>query len=117
MQKYETFREEGWKCYNNEPCFEGDAPPAKVISYFVKRTRLDDNGGSDVPKEIAFSHKCNVDWIEDRLNHVIRYGKKSNDYTTYILAGLQLYVDEIRKGGYTAGILSGQEMGMLIPKK
>lgn len=117
MQKYEDFRENGWSCYFNDPFFDGDAPKAKVISRFVKRTRVDDNGGVDVPKEVSFTHKKDIDWIEERLNHVIRYGKKDNDYMIYTLAGLQLYVDEIRKGGYTAGILSNQELGILIPKK
>lgn len=118
MKKYEHFREEGWRlAWRDHPFFQGDSPVAKVVSPFSKRTVLADNGGSPVPKEVVFSHVVKSDWLEERLNHTIRYTRKWNDYNIYQTSSLQLYLDEIKSGGYKFGLISGQEMALLMPSK
>lgn len=118
MEKYEFMRENGWKLvWKDHPFFEGNPPVAKMHSRFVKRTRLDDNGGSPVPKEVEYKHKVSADWLKLRLNHVIRYTRNWNDYNIYQTCALQMYLNEIESGGYSGGILSGQEMALLMPKK
>lgn len=118
MEKYENFRENGWKlAWKDHPFFEGDSPVAKVHSRFLKRTRLDDNGGSPVPKAIEFIHKVSASWLKLRLDHVIRYTRSWNEYNIYQMSALQMYLNEIEQGGYSSGILSNQEMALLSPKK
>lgn len=111
---YEKFREEGWKCYHNDPAFPyDDTPNAKVISYFTKTVRAEE---VDVRKAVVYKHKVNVDWLDKRLKHVMRYTKEWNAYNTYQCISLLNYLNEIKNGGYSAGILSDQEIAMLMPK-
>ena len=117
MDKYEYLRENGWKlAWKDHPFYEGDSPISNMHSRFVKRTRLDDNGGSPVPKEVEYKHKVTLDWLKLRLNHVVSRTRKWNDYKVYQLSALQLYLNEIEQGGYSSGILSNQEMALLMPK-
>ena len=118
MDKYEFRRENGWKlAWEDHPLFNGSPPKSNMHSRFLKRTRLDDNGGSPIPKEIEFIHKVSASWLKLRLDHVIRYTRNWNEYNIYQMGALQMYLNEIEQGGYNGGILSNQEMALLSPKK
>lgn len=126
MEKYEHIREEGWKLlWKNDRAFEhGEAPTAKVISFFCKRKHGEvevclnkDLRPVDPYAKIHFDKMCEVSWLENRLNHVLRYTKSWNDYNIYQCGVLQEYLKQCTDGGYTKCILSNQEMAMLLPKK
>ena len=118
MDKYENFRENGWKlAWKDHPFFQGDSPVAKVHSPFVKRTRIDDNGGSAVPKEVEWSYEVTLGWLEERLTYVYRYNKNWNDYTVYQTVAVQEYVKQIKNGGFKGGIISSAEYALLMPNK
>lgn len=118
MNKYESFRENGWKCYNDAPCFEGDAPVAKVLSYFVKRTRIEDNGGVDPPKEYDYDIVKDTAWLKERLDKTIQYTRKWHPQREYNLIVLQDYIyNQLIGGGYKKGLISKKEFAILSPNK
>lgn len=118
MNRYENFRENGWKSFNDDPIFQGDAPTAKVISYFVKRTRIDDNGGSDPPKEYDYDIVMSTEWLKERLDKTIQYTRKWNPSREYDLIVLQDYIyNQLIKGGYKKGLISKKEFAILSPNK
>lgn len=118
MKKYEDFRENGWKSYLNEPCFKEDAPYAKVVSYFVKRTRLEDNGGVDPPKEQEYTIEVETKWLKERLDKTFQYTRKWNSSKEYDLIVLSDYIEnQLIKGRYRKGLISKKEFAILSPKK
>lgn len=114
MKQYEYFRENGWKSYFNDPFFEGDAPTAKVISYFTKGDRYKDA----VPiKEVEYDLIVEATWFKERLNHTIKYKRKWNDYDIYQLSALQEYLNQIECGNYKKALLSRGEFASIAGKK
>jgi hypothetical protein len=125
VEKYEYFREEGWKCYFNDIAFpNGDAPPAKVISYFIKSDRGKSlaEGVSEENtlkrEDITFDKVCSLEWATERLNRTLQYKRKwYGDKDIYNFAVLQNYLDQCKLGGYSKCLLSWQEVYMIKDKK
>lgn len=118
-QHYENFRENGWKCYHNDPAFSpDDTPNARVISFFIKGGDWEkgDLLVSNPPTQ-EYTYEVTPDWLRTNLNRVLSYTKKWNDYKLYQCIALQNYLDQLENGGYRKGILSKQEYAMLAPKK
>lgn len=126
MISYENRRDQLWKdAYKNAIEFEhGDSPKANVVSFFCKRKENDPEinlkGGlqSENPYDsITFDRLNDVSFLEERLNHVLRYTKKWNNYNTYLCIALQEYLKQCKDGGFSKCILSVQELALLLPKK
>lgn len=118
MKKYEEFRGNGWKCYNDDPCFNGEAPAAKVISYFTKGNVYKPAQEKNVEKPLDYDMICNVEWVQQRLKKTLQYKRTwYGDNDIYKFAALQNYVDQCISGGYNKCILSWQEVYMIKEKK
>lgn len=118
LRKYEDFRENGWKSYFNDVSFpDGDSPIAKVISYFQKRVREDDNGGSYPEREVVYDLMVNADWLVYRFNHTMKYKRNWKDSDIYKFAALQMYVNEVVNGGYKKALITRTEFAMIAEKK
>lgn len=118
MKKYEEYREEGYKSYFNDPFFEGDAPCARVISFFQKRSNLSCNGGIDPPKEQDYCIEKSTQWLKERLDKTYQYTRKWTPHKEYCLIVLTDYIEnQLIKGGYKKGLISGKEYAILTPNK
>lgn len=115
-QQYENFRENGWRCYHNDPAFpHDDTPNAQVISYFTQGEVYKQNLSSK--QDITFDKVCCVKWARQRLNKTLQYKRTwYGDDDVYKFAALENYIDQCEKGGYTKCLLSWQEVYMIKEK-
>jgi len=124
MKRYENFRENGKRCYFADPIFEGNAPVAKVISYFVKKSSSKTQ--QETPSEdktvkvddYTYNQKCCLKWARERLKKTLQYKRKwYGDQDIYKFVALQNYLDQCEAGGYSKCLLSWQEVYMIKEKK
>jgi hypothetical protein len=121
MKDYDHRAEVGWKTfYGQDPAFNhGEAPTAKVISFFCKR-RSDEPEvvlTYTPPESIDFDKIVDLKWARERLNKTLQYKKKwFGDDDIYKFVVLQNYLDECFQGNFNKCLLSWQELYMISPK-
>ena len=122
MEKYRFIEEEGWKLlWRDCPEYKhGEAPIAKVISFFTKSSPKKIGDVDQVikpPPEINYDKVRYVRDVDDALTKTLNRKKKFyGDQDLYKYIALQDYVNQCKMGGYDKCLLSWQEISMITPK-
>lgn len=121
MDKYNKVRDEGWRLlWKDFPEFnKGEAPTAKVISFFIKSSPNKNDKDVVIKREpdVVYDKLRYVKDVDAALTKTLNRKKKFyGDQDLYKYIALQDYITQCKLGGYEKCILSWQEIRMITPK-
>lgn len=122
MDQYDDRAENLWKdAYKDDPAFaHGEAPAAKVISFFCKRKPNDPevNTSKQTIKSVDFDILCNIGWCRFHLDRTLKYKRKwYGEQDIYKFVALQDYISQCENGNFSKCLLSKQEFASIAPKR